>query len=238
LAGKSNRITWTVAALGALALMAAPGSASAKSLGTWKVVGGHLDQTVGWTSVSQSDDGCYTTTWRDHGTTDASFAAVKGQKLTLQNRDGYSFVKGGGGVTYDAELDADSQYNVKPTRDHPGDQCGPPTAKPPETNGCGTATHKFGVGLSVIGDRVEPWGAIAKEAWFGYACPSDDALSSIALAAPSTGSIRQFKRKNAVELSGHETSDSPEYVEGPGFDQVNNSQHADIQWSLRFKRVR
>src|SRR3954452_22940962 len=165
----------SIAALGTLGFAALPGGAAAKSLGTWKVVGGHLDQTVGWSTVSQSDDGCYTATWRDSGTTDASFAAIKGQKLTLQDRSDRSFVKGGS-VKYSAEVDQDSHYNVKPTRDHPGDQCGPPTVAPPETNGCGTATHKFGVAFVVAGDGVAPWSPFAKPAWFGYACPSDDAL--------------------------------------------------------------
>jgi hypothetical protein len=224
-------------ALAALSLAALPSAAGAKSLGTWKVAGGHLDQTVGWSTVSQSDDGCYTNTWRDHGTTDASFAAIKGQKLTLENRSGYSFIKGNAPVKYNAEVEQDSQYNLKPTRDHPGDQCGPPTQTPPDTTGCGTATHKFGLLFIVGRDDAEPWSALDKPSWFGDACPSDDTLSTFPLNAPSSGSLGQFKRKDEVTLSGDATSDSPQWVKGPGFDQVNNAQHTNITWSLRFKRV-
>lgn len=239
MAGKSNRISWTlasIAALAALAFILLPSTAGAKSLGTWKVAGGHLDQTVGWSTVSQHDDGCYTTTWRDSGTTDASFAAIKGQKLALQNRNGYGFVKSNGSVKYNAEVDQDSQYNVKPTRDHPGDQCGPPVQTPPDTSGCGTATHRFGVAFVVVGDQVEPWSPIDKPAWFGNACPSDDVLSTLPLGALG-GSIGELKRKDEVTLSADATSDSPKWVKGPGFDQINNAQHTNITWSLRLKRV-
>jgi len=225
-----------IAALAALAFIALPGTASADSLGTWKVVGGHIDQTNGWKTVSQHDDGCWTTTWRDSGTADASLAA-KDQKLALQDRVGGEFVKGDGLVAYEGDVSQDSQYSLRYSRDRPGDQCGPPIESAPDTSGCGTANGELDVSFLVTGDQAEPEGALSKFGWLDP-CPSDSTLSNLALAAPSQESLRKFRRKDEVRLSGQATNDSPKYATGPGTDQIDNAQHTYIEWSLRFKKVR
>lgn len=136
-----------------------------------------------------------------------------------------------------------STYNLTPKRDHPGDQCGPPTEKPPDTSGCGSS-RVDGIFVPFIAmrhdgaDRVAPFDAISDDEFlFGGKCPSDDALSNIAVDAPSKESLDEFRHRDKVRLHGHNTDSDPTWASGPGFEHLDSSQTATIHWGLTFKRV-
>lgn len=239
------RKRWTVACLTGIALLglaAIPSTAGAESLGTWKVTDGYLDQDVQWQSVSRHDDGCYTSTWRDSGTSDMSYSAIDDQKLTLQDpgaRSDFSLVKHGD-VEFKGTDEQHSTYDVSNKRDRAVDQCGPPIQKPPDTSGCGTSKiDGIDITFLVLGrhDRVTPFDAISDPFVFDYKCPSDDYYSTVAVDAKWRGSLSEFKRQNKVHLRGHDTDPSSDWVLGPGSDQLDGSQTATIHWGLTFKRV-
>src|SRR4051794_29744190 len=130
-------------ALAALfATLATSASATIIDMGKWKVVGGHVEQWVTWDTVSQSDDGCYLTTFRDNGKDSMSYQAVTGRKVAFtkparQNSD-FFLNDPHNGILFKGSDNQHSHYSLSPHRDHPGDQCGPYTQTPPDTSGCGT----------------------------------------------------------------------------------------------------
>src|SRR5690242_17291789 len=98
-----------------LAITAASASATLVNMGKWKVVGGHIDQWVTWDTVSQSDDGCYLTTFRDNGNDDMSYQAVKGRKIQfekpLQQNNEFS-LNGDKGVVFKGSDEQHSHYSL------------------------------------------------------------------------------------------------------------------------------
>jgi hypothetical protein len=224
-----------------LACSALPSSAGAKSLGTWEVTDGYLDQNVSWQTVSKNDDGCYTNVWNDSGTTFVTYDdVVPHQEFTLREKDGrfYSLTEKGAPVRFSGESEQRSHYNLKSHRDDPNDQCGPPIETPPDTSGCGDASPvSQPVELQVIGRHILPWGSINRGKFFNYACPSDDGYSTLPVAAPSDQSISEFKDQDVVRLHGHGRDPSPKYTVGPGAEQISASQNASISWSLTFHKI-
>jgi hypothetical protein len=234
-----------LAALTALfAMTATPASATIVNEGKWKVVGGHLEQWVTWDTVSQSDDGCYLTTFRDNGKDDMSYQAVRGRKVEftkpLRENSNFFLNDPHNGILFRGSDQQHSHYSLSPHRDHPGDQCGPYTQKPPDTGGCGTwDAAKADLDLFVDDkQQVNLDGPISDPAYFDFNCPSDDSLSTVVAPSPG-GSFNELnKGDDKVHFEGADVLKSPKYVNGPGYDEVNDNQKTNIDWALTLKRVR
>lgn len=234
-------------ALAALTAVFAIGATSASAtfigMGKWKVVNGSLDQWVAWDSVSQSDDGCYLTTWRDNGQDNMSYKAVEGRKVELskplRQQSDFFLTDPSHGIVFRGSDMQHSHYGVSNQRDHPGDQCGPPTQTPPNTNGCGT-WDSAKAELDLFADKhqqVNLEGPISDPAYFDFNCPSDSSLSTLVAPSPGGSFHELTKDDDKVQLGGADVLDSPKYVDGPGYDEVNDNQKTHIIWSLTLKRI-
>lgn len=226
------------------AMAATTASATFVGLGKWRVVGGHVDQRVTWDTVSQSDDGCYTTTFRDNGKDDMSYQALKDQTVELskplrQNSD-FFLTDQNDGVLFEGSDEQHSHYSLRPYRDHPGDQCGPYTQKPPNTSGCGTWDNAKAE-LDLFADKqqqVNLFGPISDPSKFKFDCPSDDSLSTLVAPSPGGSFHELTKDDNRAHFEGEDVLNSPKYLDGPGYDEINDNQTTTIHWALTLERVR
>jgi hypothetical protein len=228
------------AMLGTLAATTAP--ASADAWGRWKVVSGHLNQSVNWITSSSADNGCYTHIFGDTGADTISYKAVVGASVELQEpRPGnWGLTATGSGVPFSGSDKQKSEYRLtsRPDENAPTD-CQPDTQKPPDTSGCTTARvphQRFNL-YEDPARGVFLDGIVSKPRWFGYACPSDDAYSVITVNANSGVDPKEFEHHRQVHLAGSETDPTKEWLSYPAYQNQHGSQSATINWALTLKRA-
>lgn len=141
------------------------------------------------------------------------------------------------GIHFAGTDEQHSHYHLSPYRTIPA-QCGPYTQKPPDTSACG-AWDAAKADLDLFVDKrqqVNVQGPISDPAYFEFNCPSDDSLSTLVAPSPG-GSFHELIGNNRAHFEGADVLRSPNYVAGPGYDQVNNDQTTHIDWALTLERV-
>jgi hypothetical protein len=185
-----------VAMVAGAAAVATPALA-AKAAARFKVLGGDVYQETNWTSHSAADDGCYTGTFADTGSTKIFMTARKGTVVKAGRSDDPSLGMVLDGLKFSGVMHQDGNFtdDWTPDQSPPAPWCGPPTGpgyNPPSTADCGTrdiSARDSNLQVTMpVGRSPRLPSALVGTFYVNdpyNACPSDDPLTRRSRSSPA-----------------------------------------------------
>jgi hypothetical protein len=237
--GLSAAAVLAATALGAVTFAVPAGAATTK----YKVVSGGIKQVTQWESDSQSDNGCYTGTFTDTGTTTVNLKANRGAIVSFV-RSGYpaqgpQMLKG---LKFSGTVQQSGQFPNKWDADSGWEPyCGPSTGpfyEEPSTAGCGTA--KIAASKSNV-TLVGPASPALMGSFYTTDpldnCPSDDPVLATEPALAQTGQKAAIWKRRTIKLKASAQVSDTDGMYFRGNDAQVAHRHATIEWSLTLVRV-
>jgi hypothetical protein len=237
-----------VAMVAGAAAVATPALA-AKAAARFKVLGGDVYQETNWTSHSAADDGCYTGTFADTGSTKIFMTARKGTVVKAGRSDDPSLGMVLDGLKFSGVMHQDGNFtdDWTPDQSPPAPWCGPPTGpgyNPPSTADCGTqdiSARDSNLQVTVpVGRSPRLPSALVGTFYVNdpyNACPSDDPLyATEPLFARASQSATVFG-KRIVTLRAEKASRSSGNLYYRGYNDHDGDRTVTIHWELKLRRL-
>lgn len=242
-----------VAVTGVTAVVAAAAVATPALAATapprFKVLGGDVYQETNWTSHSAADNGCYTGTFADTGSTKVFMTAKKGTVVKAVPGEDPTLGMVLTGLRFSGPIHQDGDFTDDWTPDMtpPPAWCGQatgPSYTPPSTTDCGAR------GIRAADSNLEVTVPVGRSPRLASAlvgsfyiddpydaCPSDDPVyATEPLFARATQPAAVFRHRT-ITLTANKTVRSPGELYYRGYDDHTGDRTVTIHWELKLRRV-
>jgi hypothetical protein len=241
-----------VAVAGAAVAVAGTAVVATPALGAtrFKVLGGDVYQETTWSSHSGTDNGCYTGTFSDTGSTKIFMTAKRGATVKAVRGDDPTLGMVLAGLRFSGVMHQDGVFTDDWTPDHspPPAWCGQATGSlydPPSTADCGARdirATESNLAVTVPLGRSPKLPAALVGSFYTHdpydACPSDDPVyATEPLFVRASQSAAVFRRPT-ITLSADKTVRSPGDLYYRGANDHDGDRTVTIHWELKLKRLR